>query len=306
MKVSEGEKEMKQKEISLLSEFLEAIERINSFYLANFIMNNPAAKPFVFRGICDSEYKLEPGINRKQKDRDGALKLEIENDMYLSWGTERGILKSFMQEASGSLSLPKDDYLQWAEYAQHYGVPTRFLDWTSNPLVALYFACRDSSKKEGIVWMLHRINYEALLRNNGNNKPEQTVKQIINESIKNAADFKYPIIYAPYFVDSRMSSQSSFFMAWGSEKKALEDILSEEKYWMDLPERDDGSCSYAEEQKSNVLFKFIVYASEKKTLLRELDLVGINERSLFPGLDGIGRYVEKKYHFDYDEAIDNF
>lgn len=37
--------------------------------------------------------------------------------------------------------------------------------------------------------------------------------------------------------------------------------------------------------------------------MRELDSVGINEKTLFPGLDGIGRYVEQRFRFNYNEAM---
>ena len=47
------------------------------------------------------------------------------------------------------------------------------------------------------------------------------------------------------------------------------------------------------------------YADRKQPLLRELDMVGINEKTLFPGLDGIGRYMERKFRFDYNEAVEN-
>ena len=46
-----------------------------------------------------------------------------------------------------------------------------------------------------------------------------------------------------------------------------------------------------------------IHADRKQTLMRELDSVGINEKTLFPGLDGIGRYVEQRFRFNYNEAM---
>jgi hypothetical protein len=54
------------------------------------------------------------------------------------------------------LRLSNDDYIAWIHLAQHYGLPTRLLDWTTNPLVALYFAIRDTKHHnvDGCIWAL--------------------------------------------------------------------------------------------------------------------------------------------------------
>jgi hypothetical protein len=44
--------------------------------------------------------------------------------------------------------------------ARHYGLPTRFFDWTANPLAALWFACSDHEIKDGKIWGIARIPCE--------------------------------------------------------------------------------------------------------------------------------------------------
>jgi len=128
-------------------------------------LNNPIDSSFLYRGVCDSQYELLPGVFRKQTDRAGSH--HIVNGKYLAWVKEKDLLLSFIHEASGILSLAPVDLGRWAEYAQHYGVPTRFLDWSSNPLVALYFACRDNASCNGTVWLLHKTNYKKFLKKFG-------------------------------------------------------------------------------------------------------------------------------------------
>ena len=113
------------------------------------------------------------------------------------------------------------------------------------------------------------------------------------------------MLYTPFYVDPRMSAQSSYFMVWGAKESRFEEMFSDEKYHMRLPEKDSNERSYGQHEQEALLFSFLIYADRKQPLLRELDMVGINEKTLFLGLDGIGRYVERKFRFDYNEAVEN-
>lgn len=238
----------------------------------------------------------------------------IENDMYLTYGSEKQILCSFIREASNYLSLRPDQWLQWAEYAQHYGTPTRFLDWSSNPLVALYFACRDKKETDGKVWLLHHSNYMRLAKskfpqNLQNRTIQDIASDIINGLIQTTPENPqsgYPILYTPYYIDTRMSAQSSWFMLWIEEKTPLETMIEKAKYQMDDIIENQPVKLCVVKKEPSLWHRFLIEAHQKQSILRELDTVGINEKTLFPGLDGIGRYVEKKYHFDYAEATNHY
>lgn len=94
-------------------------------------------------------------------------------------------------------------------------------------------------------------------------------------------------------------------MIWGTQRKPLEDLLISDDTRMKLPETDNGIRMYGINETNALLFRFMIYADRKQPILHELDTVGINEKTLFLGLDGIGRYIERQYRFDYNEATEN-
>lgn len=248
-----------------------------------------------------SSYELLPSVFRKQTDNvDGH---NVTNDKYRSWAREVDLLRSFIHEASGILSFPTNELKRWAEYAQHYGVPTRFLDWTSNPLVALYFCCREQNQFDGTVYLLHGTNYKRFFVQHTKQPDNKTIGEMISELLELKSDIEFPILYTPYYVDARMSAQSSYFMVWGKNEATLEEQLQGEQYEMLYPDLPNSGRCYSTHQEEALWFKFSIPADRKQPLLHELDTVGINEKTLFPGLDGIGRYIERKYRFDYAETI---
>ena len=130
----------------------------------------------------------------------------------------------------------------------------------------------------------------------------KTISQIIDDLLFCKSSIKYPFIYTPYYVDTRMSAQSSYFMVWGADPIALENIFTPEMYCMQFKENTNGRV-YGNHERNALSFALYIHADRKQTLMRELDSVGINEKTLFPGLDGIGRYVEQRFRFNYNEAM---
>lgn len=100
-----------------------------------------------YRGHANKEWELIPKV---QRDFEGS-----EEDLFRN---ERYYTNDFQSRASlfKSPTLPIDEYASWLTLMQHYGLPTRLLDWSRSPLVALYFAVSDESQynKDGCIWML--------------------------------------------------------------------------------------------------------------------------------------------------------
>jgi len=98
----------------------------------------------LFRGVTDKEHKLIPSIGRGTRDHTGG---DIES-------LEDGILSEFKRLSVPILNKVPASEFEWLFLAQHYGLPTRLLDWSSNPLVAMFFATEGDDDKEGAVYFL--------------------------------------------------------------------------------------------------------------------------------------------------------
>ena len=288
--------------VESLYDYLLIINRLKESYPLDIFGQNPTKIQFLYRGHSDSAYEMLPSLFRQSKDDvTGEL-----CDRY-QWNSELTILQMFIHEASTTIKIDPTNYLNWAEYAQHYGVPTRFLDFTLNPLVALYFACKGNPEKDGKVWVFHPRNYRAFYAEREHSLSSEverkTLKMMFEESIKGESKRQLPVHYTPYYVDERMKAQKSYFLVWGEDRKPLEDLLEGDQYRMLLPEEKHHFATYGVEQQQAVLFSITIPKHKKAILLREADTVGINQMTLFPGLDGIGKYIEWQNRYSFRETF---
>ena len=181
---------------------------------------------------------------------------------------------------------PRMEFIEIISLAQHYGVPTKVLDWTYDYKVALYFALRDVLKdknnySDGVLWA---FNYK-LFENNPLDK-----KDI----------FSRLHIYRPeYDNNPNLRAQKGLFSfiiddVNNQDKQSLEDIIikdleSEEDYneeeWADF--KQPRILPPKIEINEPIFYKFIISKDKKAEMLRELYSDGYSEEFLFPGFDGV-------------------
>ena len=99
---------------------------------------------------------------------------------------------------------------------------------------------------------------------------------------------QWPWIYKPHYREERMNMQQSVFMLWGADRRPLEQFMVPDDYIVD-ENVQNSTCG--------VIGKIQIKHEDKEKILKQLALCGINEKYIYPGIDGIGRYINKKYLF---------
>src|SRR5262249_41924799 len=105
--------------------------------------------PFAFRGMC-ADWPLSTSLQR------------LNHPVETLRNVERAMFRNFKKYAYADLDPSTSDW-KWLAVAQHHGLPTRLLDWTFSPFVAMHFATNELDKmdKDGVIWM---VNFDLIRR----------------------------------------------------------------------------------------------------------------------------------------------
>jgi hypothetical protein len=236
----------------------------------------------IYRGVASNHSSLLTSLDRLGGIDPPHTKVHLEEH----------ILRNFTRYGRPFIS-PAATVWEMLVTAQHHGVPTRLLDWTYSPLVAAHFASLAAGRtKERVIWQL---DWRTIHEHFGL-KPLAFLVSDLDEAIRekgfgsawdflNSKSSEKPFIcmLEPPALNDRIVAQSAAFTLCSDKTKSIDRILEENRL-------------------SDCLKKFVIQEDRADLFRDQLDLCAIDERRLFPGLDGIASEISRYYSAGSEET----
>jgi hypothetical protein len=232
----------------------------------------------VFRGLARADYSNVTSLARLEGDY-AAL--------------ERHLLRNFRKYAFRQ--APGPTTWDWLALGQHHGLPTRLLDWTFSPLVALHFATASWPEQDAVLWSVDcAAVHDALppvLRDmlDAEGSLVFTTEQLalVAPEVGDLDDLQdddqpYGLFFEPPTFDERIASQAAVL-------SVMSDATCELGTWL--------------EEHPGLGRAWRIPVDLKADVRRRLDQAQITERSLMPGLDGLAAWLRRYYSPQRDASF---
>jgi hypothetical protein len=235
-----------------------------------------------FRGVGAASYTLSPSIHRNSQVGSAESLFQME-ERFLSRFRERSI---------PYLPHRLTDEWELLFLMQHYGMPTRLLDWTENPLIALFFGVssavydkNNEAERDVAVWVFSPVKWNETMFANRSYRGGalSTSDAMISQSYKPGGDLRYinehPVAVLGIHNSPRIIAQRGSFCLFGKSLDPMEKIFENGNFHQDT------------------LRKLIIPKGLVAALLRQLVAMGVSDAAVYPDLEGLSRESKRIYGY---------
>jgi hypothetical protein len=230
--------------------------------------------PFVFRGMNNACANLTTSLMRLGEEHEDVA------------GIETHLLRAFSKYSHAEAGAAESLWNALA-LAQHHGLQTRLLDWTFSPFVAMHFAVEDPKRFEvdSVIWCVNVRRTNELLPAALKNAAAEAGSNVFTvemldrvaptlAAFEGLATDEFVLFMEPPSIDARIVNQYALFSLMSSPTARLDDWLAGHPW---------------------AARRIVIPSSLKWEVRDKLDQANINERMLFPGLDGLSRWLSRYY-----------
>lgn len=231
----------------------------------------------LYRGVTDAEFPMKTSLQRNCKHKQNVI--------------EASILRNFSKYAASEAPLLNTSIWSQMALGQHHGLPTRLLDWTYSPLIALHFSTSednlaDLDAHDAAIWQIDirelnqllPLSYQALLEKE---KASLFTIDMLDQLAQSTETYdrdmgsRSMVLLEPPSIDQRIINQYAYFSIIPMEIESIETFLNE---------HTQNTIRY-------------LLPKELKWRIRDmLDQMNVNERITHPGLDGLSAWLKRHYY----------
>lgn len=265
---------LKEQQVSTLREFTQWVEDSMT----------AVGRPLWCRGCGKSTYELKPTLYRHPAISDTEKLISVECD----------ILARFKERSIPYRERSFSNDWEYIFLMQHFGVPTRLLDWTENPYIALYFAVTSSPftlragapefEVDAALWVLDPVRWnERALQHIGFKGGILSSSSEFLKSYQPTQDYKYlssePVALYGIHNNPRIVAQRGVFTIFGKDSRPMETAYQEH----DFP--------------TDCLVKLVLPKTCLPKLMASVVSIGYSDSVVFPDLEGLAKEIRRYFGY---------